>query len=128
MDRNSNYPNDQMESIMQESKNHANKTDNYPPQSQKPEHRDKLQIQNDRINFFPNPQYLLENYEIAEQPIIENSREDSLSNDSSIEGASPQPTKNKKTIDTRFMQLLANSNMVPIIKLHAHPSLNQELI
>jgi hypothetical protein len=87
MDRNSNYPNDQMESIMQESKNHPNKTDNYPPQSQKTEHRDKLQIQNDRLNFFPNPQYLLENYEIAEQPIMENSREDSLSNDSSTEGA-----------------------------------------
>lgn len=91
MDRNSNYPNDQTENIMQESKNQPNKTDSHPPPSQRADTRDKLEIQNDRINFFPNPQYLLENYEIAEQPIIENSREDSLSNDSSLEGPSPTP-------------------------------------
>ena len=48
----------------------------------KKEEKDKLKIKNDRINFFPNPQYLLENYEIAEEPIMEISKEDSLSNES----------------------------------------------
>ena len=44
--------------------------------------KNKLQIQNDRINFFPNPQYQLENYELADHPITEISREDDLSNES----------------------------------------------
>ena len=39
--------------------------------------KDKLNIQNDKINFFPNPQYLLENFEIHEEPILEISRDDS---------------------------------------------------
>lgn len=107
--------NDNFESNNQLAENEDTKN-TIPPEQNQPEQntevhsppvtvqKDKLNIQNDRINFFPNPQYLLENFEIHEEPILEISRDDSNS------------YSNESYEDARFTNQVKETTMIPIKK------------